>query len=69
VGPQSWDEYRLLVMQSLDELKVEVREIRKAQELTRQELVALKIRSGLWGGLAGTIPAIVIGVIAWIRMT
>jgi len=68
MGPQSWNEHRLLVMESLDDLKDEMKEVRKAQELIRQELVALKVRSGLWGGLAGTIPAIVIGVIAWLKM-
>lgn len=68
MGPKSWDEHRMLVMESLDELKVEVKEVRRAQDVIRQEIAMLKVKSSLWGGLAGTVSAIIVGVMAWMKL-
>jgi hypothetical protein len=67
MGPRSWEEHRLLVTESLIELKDDMKEVRKAQEQIRQEIIMLKVKSSLWGGLAGTVPAIVVGVMAWLK--
>lgn len=68
MGPQSWEEHRLLVMQSLEELKVSAKEIKQAQAEIHEEIIMLRVKSSLWGGLAGTVPAIIVGVIAWLKM-
>jgi hypothetical protein len=67
MGPLSWDEHRLLVMKSLDELKASVADIQKAQEQIHREIITLRVKSSLWGGLAGTVPAIIVGVLAWLK--
>jgi hypothetical protein len=67
MGPLSWEEHRLLVTESLLDLKEDMKEVRKAQEQIRQEIIMLKVKSSLWGGLAGTVPAIVVGVMAWLK--
>ena len=68
MGPKSWDEHRMLVMESLEELKSEVKEVRRAQDVIRQEIAMLKVKSSLWGGLAGMVSAIILGVMAWMKM-
>ena len=68
MGPKSWDEHRMLVMESLDELKSEVKEVRRAQDVIRQEIAMLKVKSSLWGGLAGMVSAIIVGVMAWMKL-
>jgi len=68
MGPQSWNEHRLYVMESLDELKESMDKIQDTQAQIMSEIRLLKLKSSLWGGLAGTVPAIVIGVMAWLKM-
>jgi hypothetical protein len=68
MGPKSWDEHRLYVMKSLDDLTKEVGKVQETQAQIIAEIQMLKVKSSLWGGLAGAVPAIVIGVMAWWKM-
>jgi hypothetical protein len=54
-------------MKSLEELKASVADIQKAQEQIHREIITLRVKSSLWGGLAGTVPAIIVGVLAWLK--
>lgn len=53
-----------LVVYRLDELKREIGAVRKEQEAAREEMAqlreevaGLKVKSGIWGAIAGAIPA------------
>ena len=57
-----WDQYKREILYRLDELKEEVGQVRSTQtEIQREQqkqgraLVALKVKSSIWGGLSGAI--------------
>jgi hypothetical protein len=51
-----WNRYEERVLHELQDLKEEQRELRREMSAMRQEIAALKVKAGIWGGLAGTIP-------------
>ncbi len=56
-------EYRQYIVRKLDEQSEELKALRDEVTLMRIDLAMLKVRAGLWGALAGAIPA-AIGVLA-----
>lgn len=46
-----------LVVYRLDELKQGLGELREEVMRLREDVAGLKVRSGLWGAVAGAIPA------------
>lgn len=54
-----WMEYRQFVVSKLADLDHKQDELGDQMTLVRIDLAMLKVRSGIWGGLAGTIPATV----------
>jgi len=59
-GDNSWERYQNLVIKELDRYGDELGKVRKELEQLRVEIAMLKVKSGLWGAAAGTIPAIVV---------
>ncbi|HLA82470.1 MAG TPA: hypothetical protein VJP78_12760 [Thermoleophilia bacterium] len=58
-----------LIVYRLDELKAVVGEVRAAQHeqaremvLLREDVAGLKVKAGIWGAIAGAIPAIVVAL-------
>ena len=67
--PESWNEYRRLILSELERLDEAVKESHKTdtealQKLLldviklREEVVALKVKAGVWGILGGVITTI-----------
>lgn len=54
-----WHEYKLLVIDRLDNLQENVKELTDAVNKLKNEVIAIKIKSGLWGALAGSVPALI----------
>jgi len=54
-----WVEYRRLVMNSLERLDEKVVQLNATQDLIRLDIVRLKTKASMWGGLAGAVAAII----------
>ena len=57
-----WNHYQKLVLSKLDDHQIEIRYIREDTARLRVDVSALKIRAGIWGALAGAIPAIAVAL-------
>ena len=53
-----WREYQRLVLDKLESLEEHGRALDEKVTKLRVEVAALKVKSGLWGALAGLLPAI-----------
>ena len=64
----SWNEWQKLVLDKLDtidEVKDDVKEI-MTNDLPhiREEIATLKVKAGIWGAIAGALPALIISAIS-----
>jgi len=74
-GTNGWSKYQMMVLQrldrqdkDLDSIKKEIQEVREKDMVQLQvEIAMLKVKSGVWGFLAGAIPASVALAIQWLR--
>jgi len=67
MSDNGWEKYGYFVLKELKEIKSEQKDMRKdVRELVR-EVAALKVKSGVWGLIAGAIPAGLIGLWMWVR--
>jgi hypothetical protein len=57
--PNSWSAYEKLVMNKLDTLEDRVDALDDKLTLVRIDVAGLKVRAGIWGAVAGLIPALV----------
>lgn len=57
-----WSRAEMMVLTKLDELQKSVDRLEDALVLVRIDVAKLKVKSGLWGAIAGTIPA-AIGIV------
>lgn len=55
-GGNGWNRYQERVLFELGELRGDVKELREENKGMREDLAGLKVKSGVWGGLAGLIP-------------
>lgn len=64
---EGWNEYRRLVVQQLEDNARDVAAARKELgekiDALRVDVVALKVKAGLWGAVAGVIPAAIAAAI------
>ena len=54
-----WSEYQRLVMSELRQLREDLKSARSEINDIRIEMTTLKVKAGMWGLLAGTVPAAV----------
>jgi hypothetical protein len=52
-----WVEYKKMVLAQLDTLTTGIHDINEELKSIRVELAMLKVKSGVWGAMAGLIPA------------
>jgi hypothetical protein len=57
---EGWLEYRKLILSELERVSRELRDLNEKVLEIHTEIAMLKVKSGLWGALAGAIPAIVL---------
>lgn len=60
----AWSRYEKLVLHRLESLEHQLDEIEEALILMRIDLAQRKVKAGLWGAVAGSIPALATAVIA-----
>ena len=59
-----WSAYEKLVLSELEELKQGMVGLEEQVVLVRIDVARLKVKAGLWGGLAGLVPgAIAVGLL------
>lgn len=58
-----WSSYEKLVMDKLETLEEDIVALNEQVTLMRIDIAQLKIKAGIWGGVAGMVPAVV-GVLA-----
>ena len=63
----TWNQYQRLVLSKLDEHQSEISQIRSHVVQIRIDVSALKIRAGVWGALAGLLPAIGVAIFWMLR--
>lgn len=54
-----WTRYEKLVLSTLQELRDDVALLRTDLVLVRIDVAKLKVKSGIWGGVAGFVPGAV----------
>jgi len=54
-----WNEYEKLVLDKLDKLEQGHGELRAAVASIKTDLAVQKVKAGMWGALAGAVPAAV----------
>lgn len=66
MDPESgWNAYQRMVLTDLDELKAGLADVREEVVGVRIDVATLKVKAGIWGGVAGFIPALVTALIAY----
>lgn len=56
---EDWKDYRKLLIHRLDELSEGQTALRGDVAGLREDMVALKLKAGLWGAFAGLIPVLI----------
>lgn len=62
--PGGWSAYEKLVLDKLDGLDGRLDRLEENQVILRIDVAKLKVKAGLWGGLAGLVPAMVIAAVS-----
>lgn len=53
-----WSAYEKLVLDKLDSVQHDIRELQEGLILVRIDVAKLKVKAGVWGAAAGMVPAI-----------
>jgi hypothetical protein len=64
-----WSAYEKLVMSQLAGLDSDVKAIDEKLMLLRIDVAQLKVKAGIWGAVAGMVPALITGIIAFVTTT
>lgn len=64
MSPSDWPTYEKLVLGKLNDLTDQVEKLDEKVTATRIDIATLKVKSGLWGAVAGVLPAA--GVVAFV---
>lgn len=63
----AFHQYRLLILETLKEIKARLDAIERRLSVMEVELVAVRIKAGLWGALAGAVPTAIAAFLLWLR--
>jgi len=66
-APNGWSEWSKYVLKELDRLNTCLTEVNNNVTEIKVEIATLKVKSGLWGAAAGTIPVVIAIAIALIK--
>jgi len=62
----TWNEWRNHVLVEIERLHTAQNEMKEDLSDIKQEIATLKVKAGVWGAVAGAIPAIVIFMMKFI---
>ncbi len=66
-GENGWNEHQKLVLTKLEEYNDHFEKIYRILNETRIDIAALKVKSGVWGAVAGGLTVAVILLIAYLK--
>ena len=67
MNENGWDEYQRLVLEKLKQNDASHNEIAKTLTDIKVDIGQLKVKSGVWGGIAGFITAAIALIIALVK--
>jgi hypothetical protein len=62
-----WTQARMHILKTLERLEDSMSELHKNVDSLHREIFLLKFKSSLWGATAGTIPAVIVAIIVWMK--
>jgi len=67
-----WDEYRIYILKALERYNEDLDDVRNLQTVivkdlsdVKAQLAGLKVQSGIWGLIAGSLPVLVAMLLKW----
>lgn len=63
----SFDQYRLLIVNWFKRIDARLDSIEKRLSIMEVDMVAVRIKAGLWGALAGAVPTAVAAFLVWAK--
>jgi len=60
-----WAKYHIFVTEGLERVEAKVDKIDGRVIELKIDLAQLKIKAGIWGALAGSVPASIVGLLVW----
>ena len=57
-----WNEWSKHVLKSLERIDTDLQRVEKGVNEVKLEIAMLKVKASIWGGLAGTIPIIILEI-------
>lgn len=63
----AFHEYRRLILSWLEKIDNRLEHIEKRLSIMEVDLVAVRIKAGLWGAIAGAIPTAVAAFLLWLK--
>jgi hypothetical protein len=61
-----WSAYEKLVLDKLEGLETGLEELRGEVVSVRIDVATLKVKAGIWGGVAGLVPALITALVAFV---
>ncbi len=66
--PNGWNEWSKFVLNELQRLNVNYENLTSQVQRVQVQIATLKVKSGIWGVIGGSIP-IMVGVLIWLLRT
>lgn len=63
----AFPQYRLLILSWLEKIDKRLEAIEKRLSLIEVDLVAVRIKAGIWGALAGAVPTGIAALLLWLK--
>lgn len=61
-----WSEYQRLVLGKLEQVDSDIKELERQVTLLRIDFAQQKVKAGMWGAVAGMVPALVAVLAIWV---
>lgn len=61
-NPGGWSAYEKMVLDRLSKLEADIHDLDNKVTMLRIDLAQLKVKAGMWGAIAGMVPAAVTAI-------
>lgn len=60
-----WPEYQKMVLRQLEQLDDDIKSLESQVIRLRIDVAQLKVKAGMWGAVAGMVPALITAIVAF----